>query len=386
MEGSMFADAMNSLVEDVVVEAGKNVTLGCPGVTEDSLVLMLEWRANGMRLLEYKSRSTTVVRRTEQNRMSLSLKNYSLQLHPVTAADSGMYECLVNNRNTPEAVIKLIVRGYRRVSTICDRGEIFAIQYEYWVQQRCNAAKESFRFHRTNDIVKHSIIPAVRQRSYHDNTADDIIRIMFAARRRKIGSLVEEKEDQAGGKRVNFTRERQKFRRTFKAFNIKRPDREREREGKKSELPRSDRSRVEGYDERSDKENRDHEKQGKGKEKERKRGSKTVSRERCKALRRRERRRRGRVEEGRSERGEDRAKLENSRAQQQLKEWRVLRVRQPRNNCRKRELQLSRLSFALALRSGSSPAMAAGDVGQQDLSYLMTQLDRLGWQAERAEF
>ncbi|KYM79702.1 hypothetical protein ALC53_09814 [Atta colombica] len=110
MEGSMFADAMNSLVEDVVVEAGKNVTLGCPGVTEDSLVLMLEWRANGMRLLEYKSRSTTVVRRTEQNRMSLSLKNYSLQLHPVTAADSGMYECLVNNRNTPEAVIKLIVR------------------------------------------------------------------------------------------------------------------------------------------------------------------------------------------------------------------------------------------------------------------------------------
>ncbi|XP_025074112.1 uncharacterized protein LOC105427378 [Pogonomyrmex barbatus] len=104
-------DTMNSLVDEMVVEAGKNVTLGCPGVTEDSLVLMLEWRANGMRLLEYKSRSTTVVRRTEQNRMSLSLKNYSLQLHPVTAADSGMYECLVNNRNTPEAVIKLIVRG-----------------------------------------------------------------------------------------------------------------------------------------------------------------------------------------------------------------------------------------------------------------------------------
>lgn len=106
----MFADAMNSLVEEVVVEAGKTVTLGCPGVTEDSLVLMLEWRANGMRLLEYKSRSTTVVRHY-QNRMSLSLKNYSLQLHPVTAADSGMYECLVNNRNAPEAVIKLVVRG-----------------------------------------------------------------------------------------------------------------------------------------------------------------------------------------------------------------------------------------------------------------------------------
>ncbi|KYN28672.1 hypothetical protein ALC57_01925 [Trachymyrmex cornetzi] len=99
-----------------------------------------------------------------------------------------------------------------------------------------------------------------------------------------------------------------------------------------------DRSRVEGYDEGSDKENRDHEKRGERerRKKERKRGSKIVSRERCKALRRR----RGRVE-GRSERGEDRAKLENSRAQQQLKEWHVLRVRQPRNNCRKRELQLS---------------------------------------------
>lgn len=105
---------MNSLVEEVVVEAGKTVTLGCPGVTEDSLVLMLEWRANGMRLLEYKSRSTTVVRHF-RDRMSLSLKNYSLQLHPVTAADSGTYECLVNNRNAPEAMIKLIVRGKWRI-------------------------------------------------------------------------------------------------------------------------------------------------------------------------------------------------------------------------------------------------------------------------------
>jgi receptor-type tyrosine-protein phosphatase gamma len=101
---------MNSLVEEVVVEAGKTVTLGCPGVTEDSLVLMLEWRANGMRLLEYKSSSTTVVRHF-RDRMSLSLKNYSLHLHPVTAADSGTYECVVNNRNALDAVIKLVVRG-----------------------------------------------------------------------------------------------------------------------------------------------------------------------------------------------------------------------------------------------------------------------------------
>ncbi|KYN38010.1 hypothetical protein ALC56_07634 [Trachymyrmex septentrionalis] len=145
MEGSMFADAMNSLVEDVVVEAGKNVTLGCPGVTEDSLVLMLEWRANGMRLLEYKSRSTTVVRRTEQNRMSLSLKNYSLQLHPVTAADSGMYECLVNNRNTPEAVIKLIVREITGCTRIECRRWLRGIDAKASVEVSPKAAEDSDR-------------------------------------------------------------------------------------------------------------------------------------------------------------------------------------------------------------------------------------------------
>ena len=55
-----------------------------------------------------------------------------------------------------------------------------------------------------------------------------------------------------------------------------------------------------------------------------------------------------------------------------------------------KQLPEERAAFSSLFRSytspGSSPAMAAGDVGQQDLSYLMTQLDRLRWQAERAEF
>ncbi|KOC64961.1 hypothetical protein WH47_04550 [Habropoda laboriosa] len=93
----------------MVVEAGKNVTLNCPGVTENSLILMLEWRADGMQLLEYSSNTTTVW--NHQNRVSLSLKNYSLQFHPVTAQDTGEYVCLVNSRSTPEAVVKLIVHG-----------------------------------------------------------------------------------------------------------------------------------------------------------------------------------------------------------------------------------------------------------------------------------
>lgn len=41
------------------------------------------------------------------------------------------------------------------------------------------------------------------------------------------GRLCERERKERAGERVNFTRGRQKFRRTFKAFNIKRPDRER---------------------------------------------------------------------------------------------------------------------------------------------------------------
>lgn len=93
----------------MVVEAGKNVTLNCPGVTENSLILMLEWRVNSMQLLEYSSNTTIVW--NHQNRVSLSLKNYSLQFHPVTAQDTGEYTCLVNSRSMPEAVISLIVHG-----------------------------------------------------------------------------------------------------------------------------------------------------------------------------------------------------------------------------------------------------------------------------------
>ncbi|XP_043526023.1 uncharacterized protein LOC122537123 [Frieseomelitta varia] len=100
----------DSMVGEMVVEAGKNVTLNCPGVTENSLILMLEWRVNSMQLLEYSSNTTIVW--NHQNRVSLSLKNYALQFHPVTAQDTGEYTCLVNSRSMAEAVISLIVHGY----------------------------------------------------------------------------------------------------------------------------------------------------------------------------------------------------------------------------------------------------------------------------------
>ncbi|XP_076619526.1 putative receptor-type tyrosine-protein phosphatase mosPTP-1 isoform X3 [Colletes latitarsis] len=98
----------DTVVDEMVVEAGKNVTLNCPGVTENSLILMLEWRANGRQLLQYTGSTTTVW--NPQNRISLSRDKYALQFNPVIAKDSGVYTCLVNSRSKPETDIQLVVQ------------------------------------------------------------------------------------------------------------------------------------------------------------------------------------------------------------------------------------------------------------------------------------
>lgn len=145
------------------------------------------------------------------------------ELSPAVRNESAARACSLKG-----TTLLLIREAYFRILSSNTRSRWnFTIRYEDRVHERCDAAKESFWFHRTNDIVKHGIILTVHQRFYHDNIADDIIRIMFASRRRsrKVDSSVAGEEDQAGGKRVNFTRRRQKFRWTFKAFNIKRQDR-----------------------------------------------------------------------------------------------------------------------------------------------------------------
>ncbi|XP_046481648.1 tyrosine-protein phosphatase 99A isoform X1 [Neodiprion pinetum] len=95
-------------LQPVNAEAGGNISLACPGVTEQSLVLMLEWRANGAQILQYSSSSTTVWK--HRNRVSLIADNFALFFHPVTSVDSGEYYCLVNNRPMPEAIVKLMVQ------------------------------------------------------------------------------------------------------------------------------------------------------------------------------------------------------------------------------------------------------------------------------------
>ena len=37
----------SELVDDVIVEAGTNISIGCPGITRNTFVVQLEWRCQG---------------------------------------------------------------------------------------------------------------------------------------------------------------------------------------------------------------------------------------------------------------------------------------------------------------------------------------------------
>ncbi|CAL4121616.1 unnamed protein product, partial [Meganyctiphanes norvegica] len=99
--------------------AGDNVTLPCPAA-QDTYVLLLEWRcrdcqvpgsvvvSSEVKLVEYRSESVTLFH--HESRMSLALDTFSLNFKPVTAQDSGVYVCRVNNRDDSERDTKLIVQ------------------------------------------------------------------------------------------------------------------------------------------------------------------------------------------------------------------------------------------------------------------------------------
>ncbi|KAF5300366.1 hypothetical protein FQR65_LT00987 [Abscondita terminalis] len=104
------ADVTNLFVEIVIIKAGENKSIACPGVSEHSLVQELEWLSlsHHLKLVEYMSDSTTVW--TNQHRISLMQDSFGLSFHPAMAEDSGDYICLVNSRPKPDALVRLIVQ------------------------------------------------------------------------------------------------------------------------------------------------------------------------------------------------------------------------------------------------------------------------------------
>ncbi|XP_017780189.1 PREDICTED: contactin-4-like, partial [Nicrophorus vespilloides] len=105
------SDITSLPVESMLLQAGDNITVSCPGVNEQSLVLALEWFSvsNNQKLIEFASDTITVW--ADQDRISLLRDTYGLDFHPIAAEDSGDYVCLVNNRPKAEALVRLIVQG-----------------------------------------------------------------------------------------------------------------------------------------------------------------------------------------------------------------------------------------------------------------------------------
>ena len=117
------------MVDDVIVEAGSNISLGCPGMTRNTFVVQLEWRCRGecggptskksmskadnveeVILLKYvKDQETNVM--SHKDRIRLEMDMFALAFDPVTDKDEGKYLCLINNRPMPDAVIKMNVLG-----------------------------------------------------------------------------------------------------------------------------------------------------------------------------------------------------------------------------------------------------------------------------------
>jgi hypothetical protein len=44
-------------------------------------------------------------------KINLLAENYSLQFNPLKSSDTGEYTCLINERNSPESVVNLLVQG-----------------------------------------------------------------------------------------------------------------------------------------------------------------------------------------------------------------------------------------------------------------------------------
>ena len=104
------------MVSSLVAATDSSISLTCSDVTENTYVLLLEWRCQGQ--CSQKGKETLVkftrgrgVTKQRDPRFVLHTERFELNLTGVRVEDAGDYSCLVNNKVEGQDIVRVSVIG-----------------------------------------------------------------------------------------------------------------------------------------------------------------------------------------------------------------------------------------------------------------------------------